>query len=78
MDIEDAWLPPSPAQKINLTARALLPGMISFHEEHAVRKDAGYKLDEWYELTPQERAFEVAVQRVEGLITRHLSEASKE
>jgi len=62
---------------MELTARILLPGMISFHEEHLVRKQCGYKLREWYELEPTERAFEVATGRLESLINRHVSEASK-
>lgn len=77
IDIDEAWLPVSTAEKLGLTARVLLPGMISFHEEHLVRTSAGYKLKEWYELDPLERAFEVAIRRLEGLLNRHVMEASK-
>ena len=73
--IEDEFLPPSTSEKIRLTARVLLPGMISFHEEHSVRIQCGYKLREWYELSPTERAFEVALRRTENLISRIVSEA---
>lgn len=78
VDLSEAYISPSVGDKLGMTARALLPGMITYHEEHWVRKKAGYRLNEWYDLTPQERAFEVALQRVENLIERHLSEASKE
>ncbi len=79
LDIEEAnkWLPMSAGEKLGLTARALLPGMISFHEEHLVRTSAGYKLDEWCELDPLERAFEVAIRRLEAMLSRHAMEVSK-
>ena len=76
-DLADEFLPPSTPEKIGLTARTLLPGMISFHEEHSIRVQGGYKLHEWYELEPTERAFEVAVRRADGLINRHIAEANK-
>ena len=77
VDLADEFLPPSASEKLGLTARTLLPGMISFHEEHSTRVQGGYKLHEWYELEPTERAFEVAIRRVDGLISRHIAEAGK-
>lgn len=76
VDIVEAteWLPVTKAEKMGLTARALLPGMISFHEEHLVRISSGYKLDDWYELDPMERAFEVAIRRLEAMLNRHINE----
>jgi hypothetical protein len=60
---------------MGLTARVLLPGMISMHEEHLVRINAGYNLSEWSAMDPLERAFEVALRRLEGVLNRHISEA---
>lgn len=71
------WLPASSAEKLRLSARVLLPGLISYHEEHSVRVQAGYKLGEWYELSPNDRAFEVAIRRIESMINRQMIEASK-
>jgi len=62
---------------MGLTARVLLPGMISMHEEHLVRTSAGYKLDEWRELHYMERAIEVSIRRLEGTLNRHISEAGR-
>lgn len=76
-DLEDVFLPPSTTEKLGLNARRLIPGMISFHEEHSVRIQGGYKLNEWYELSPMERALEVAMRRLEVLINRHAMEAGK-
>jgi len=76
-DLAEAYVPPTLGDKLNITARALLPGMITYHEEHFVRTKAGYKLDEWYDLAPQERALEVAIRRIESLVERHIAEASK-
>jgi len=74
IDLEEAWLPITKAEKMGLTARALLPGMISYHEEHLVRIKAGYKVKDWYDLDPMERAFEVAIRRLEAMLNRHISE----
>lgn len=78
-DLEEAdkWLPASAIEKLGLKARVLLPGLISYHEEHAVRVQAGYKIDEWYELDYKTRAFEVAIRRIEGMLIRQVTEASK-
>ena len=76
-DIQDAYLPPSTIEDLRLNARILLPGMISFHEEHLVRIQGGYKLSEWHELEPSERALEVAIRRLEALVNRHVMEAGK-
>lgn len=73
----DKWLPASSAEKLGMRARVLLPGLISYHEEHAVRVDAGYKLREWYELDYKTRVFEVAIRRIESMINRQVMEASK-
>ena len=77
-DLKDVHLPPSTTEKLKLNARKLIPGMISFHEEHSVRIQGGYKLDEWYELSPTERALEVAMRRLEVLINRLAMEAGKQ
>ena len=73
----DKWLPAGSVEKLGLKARVLLPGLIAYHEEHAVRVQAGYKIDEWYELDHKTRAFEVALRRIEGMLTRQIMEASK-
>lgn len=45
-----------------------VPGCVSMYEEHLTRREAGYLLHEWYELTPKERALEIAVRRSSNLI----------
>jgi len=77
VDIGDVFLSMSKAEEIGLTSGIIMPGMISIYEEHSVRAQVGYKLSEWSELKPQERALEVATRRLESLVTRHISEASK-
>jgi len=77
VDLGNVFLPTSKAQEIGLTSGIVIPGMISIHEEHSVRTQCGYKLNEWSELKPNERALEVAVRRLESLVTRHISEAGK-
>ena len=77
VDIADILLPPSTAEKIGLMSGIALPGMISIHEEHSVRVQCGYKLCEWSELNPAEKALEIATRRLESLINRHISEADK-
>ena len=66
VDIADILLPPSTSEKIRLMSGIALPGMISMHEEHSVRVQCGYKLYEWRELKPAERALEVATRRLES------------
>jgi hypothetical protein len=46
-------------------------GVVAFYEEHATRREAGYKLEEWYSLNPWERALEVAVTRYKQAIDNH-------
>jgi hypothetical protein len=41
-----------------------IPGMVLLYEEHNARNEAGYQIDEWYDLHPRERATEVALYRI--------------
>jgi len=48
-----------------------VPGMVSFYEEHMSRSDAGYTIQEWYNLNGRERASEVALARIKNAIEYH-------
>ena len=58
--------------------RTLTFGLVPVYEEHAARKSEGYNVKEWYELSPFERAFTVAIFRIEKAIEAHQSEAEIE
>lgn len=45
-----------------------LPGMIAMYEEHLVRIELRYTIDQWYAMTPEKRAFEVAVMRIKNAV----------
>jgi hypothetical protein len=45
-----------------------VPGIISMYEEHLVRTDVGYTLDEWYNLKSKQRAIEVALYRIKNSV----------
>jgi len=45
-----------------------LPGMISMYEEHSVRSEAGYTLNEWYNLSYRDRATEIALARINAAV----------
>lgn len=46
-----------------VTVGLIVPEMVSLLEEHASRRESGYTIPEWRELSPQERALEVALRR---------------
>jgi hypothetical protein len=43
-----------------------IPGMVSMFEEHSVRTEVGYTINEWYSLDPKDRAYEVAISRIKS------------
>lgn len=45
-----------------------VPGIIPFFEEHDARTENGYNLNEWYNLSPADRALEVALYRIKHAI----------
>lgn len=48
-----------------ITWGAIGPGMVPIFEEHSARVERNYKLTEWYELDPIERAMVVAMRRID-------------
>jgi hypothetical protein len=46
----------------------IIPGMVSFYEEHKVRVERGYNFEQWRNLHPMERAIEVALFRIENML----------
>jgi len=50
-------------------------GMVPLFEEHAVRIEHKYTVDEWYALDPMERAFHVALWRTDRSIKAHQASA---
>lgn len=54
------------------------PAMVPLLEEHATRRDAGYSIPEWRNLTPLERAIEVAFRRTMNLIETIEREADED
>ena len=49
---------------INVRSAPHVPGCVSLYEEHLTRREAGYLLPQWYALSQQERALEIALRRV--------------
>jgi hypothetical protein len=53
--------------------------VVPLFEEHDTRVRAGYKLSEWAALSPEERAFEVALRRLIRMVDNHTeAEIAKE
>jgi hypothetical protein len=48
--------------------QAPVPGMVSLYEEHSVRTEVGYTINEWYAMKPENRAYEVAISRIKGAV----------
>jgi len=55
--------------------RSLGTGLVPIFEEHLVRKDNDYTIEEWYALDPMERAIDVAVFRTNRAIKAHQASA---
>ena len=51
--------------------QVLVPGIVSLFEEHDVRVEIGYTLQEWRDLDPYDRALEVAHCRLRRQISLH-------
>lgn len=51
--------------------------LVPAYEEHAVRQNIGYTIEAWYKLSPNERAFEVAVSRLTQEIKAHQGDAEQ-
>lgn len=49
--------------------------MVPIFEEHSIRVERGYSLEQWYALPPMERALVVAQKRIENAMKAHYSEA---
>jgi hypothetical protein len=54
-----------------------IPGMIALYEEHDTRVEAGYRIDEWYDLHPRERATEVALYRIRHSLSYQKAKAEQ-
>lgn len=52
--------------------------MVPIFEEHIARLERGYRLEEWYELSPMERALVVAIRRVDNASKNLQAEAEIE
>lgn len=74
--IREAGLPFLKGQ-LNITASPLAIGVVPLYEEHCARRDAGYTLPEWRELSPIDRAYEVAVRRIGNLIDAYHAEENQ-
>lgn len=55
--------------------RSLGPGLVPIFEEHLVRTERKYTLQEWYALDPMERAIAIAVFRIDRAIKAHQASA---
>lgn len=54
-----------PEYSIDIVTDELTMGvLVSKYEENAVRSELGYTFKEWRELTPEERAEEIATKRI--------------
>ena len=67
IDVTEIETPKRDSLKIGLTLIA--PGVVPYYEEQLTRREAGYKLSEWYALHPRERALEVATRRMSNKLT---------
>lgn len=57
--------PVSAKDRLGVTVHEMRPGgLVTLYEEYSVRIEAGYNLFEWDQLTPYERAAEVAHFRI--------------
>lgn len=45
-----------------------IPGIVPLYEEHDARAELGYTLIEWYNLSPDDRALEIALYRIRNAI----------
>ncbi len=68
-------IPISSGISAGIRLKQLVHGLVPVYEEHAARKSEGYDIKEWYELTPFDRAFSVAMFRTEKAIEAHQNDA---
>lgn len=54
-----------------ISLRSLGEDFIPFFEEHEARAERGYEIDDWYRLTPMERALVVAQHKI-GIAMKNL------
>ncbi len=52
----------------------LIPGNVTFFEEHMIRQSIGYTIEEWDRLDRLDKAFEVAVYRLKKTIDNHFAD----
>ncbi len=52
----------------------IIPGNVTFFEEHMVRQAIGYNLGDWEQLPPTDKAFEVAVYRIKKSVDNHFAD----
>ena len=49
--------------------------MVPTFEEHSARLERGISVKDWYAMEPMERAFVVAIRRIENAMKNHQAEA---